>query len=365
MVNVAEDVIFSSNDMEIVDTLPDGVQGSETIADLFLNMHSQDRESITCSPLGIVFNSEVNEEFIESAFVCTMTRQKVNGHCLGSALMGAMSRKVDGDWVENFPSKFECPGIIDTGASKTVIGQKKVKTLIQSMPIEVQKKMNWKKSETVFRFGNDAILPSVGALYLPFGSRWMRIEVVEGDTPFLLSNSCLRAIDADVCTRKSLLRLNQLGSVVPLKSNSKGLFVAQLAEVIIAFNREHTCQNLEVVTNVTTETTQLQQSENTSFIAKVAQRPVRECVQRSSALTSVVSHGDQAGLPSSFGSTSSIPGGSGDDVYDGEDRRGHSQAAWSTQPEAMGFDDHGRGKAQEQDLQAGQRLGSVFSALCH
>lgn len=74
--NVAEDVMFSSNDMEIVDTLPDGVQGSEIIADLFLNMHSLDRESITCSPLGIVFNSEVNEEFIESAFVCTMTRQK-------------------------------------------------------------------------------------------------------------------------------------------------------------------------------------------------------------------------------------------------------------------------------------------------
>jgi hypothetical protein len=237
-VNVAEDVMFSSNEMEIVDTLPDGVQGSETIADLFLNMHSQDRESITCSPLGIVFNSEVNKEFIESAFVCTMTRQKVNGHCLGSALMGAMSRKVDGDRVENFPSKFECPGIIDTGASKTVIGQKKVKTLIQSMPIEVQKKMSWKKSERVFRFGNNAILPSVGALYLPFGSRWMRIEVVEGDTPFLLSNSFLRAIDADVCTRKSLLRLNQLGSVVPLKSNSKGLFVVQLAEVISAFNRE-------------------------------------------------------------------------------------------------------------------------------
>lgn len=58
----------------------------------------------------------------------------------------------------------------------------------------------------------------------------MRIEVVEGDTPFLLSNLFLRAIDADVCTRKSLLRLNQLGSVVPLKSSSKGLFVVQLAE---------------------------------------------------------------------------------------------------------------------------------------
>ena len=188
--------------------------------------------------------------------------------------MGAMSRKVDGDWVENFPSKFECPGIIDTGASKTVIGQKKVKTLIQSMPIEVQKKNELEEiGNSFFGLGTIAILPSVGALYLPFGSRWMRIEVVEGDTPFLLSNSCLRAIDADVCTRKSLLRLNQLGSVVPLKSNSKGLFVAQLAEVIIAFNREHTCQNLEVVTNVTTETTQLQQSREYEFHSQSGSTP--------------------------------------------------------------------------------------------
>ena len=72
------------------------------------------------------------------------------------------------------------------------------------MPMEIQRQMNWKKSETVFRFGNDAVLPSVGALYLPFGERWMRIEVVEGNTPFLLSNSFLRAIDADVCTRSSV-----------------------------------------------------------------------------------------------------------------------------------------------------------------
>ena len=360
-VHITETVTFSPNDMEIVDVLPDGVQGAENLADLVMNMDRQDWESLTCPPLGIVFNSTVNEEFTESVFVCTMTRQKVNGHCLGSVLLGAMSRKTDGDRISR-----DCPGIIDTGASKTVIGQKRVKTLIQSMSLEVQKKMSWKKSETLFRFGNNAVLPSVGALYLPFGDRWMRIEVVEGDTPFLLSNSFLRAIDADVCTRKSLLRLNQLGTTVPLRSNDKGLFVIELAEVIEAFNREHThqsCQNLEVVTNVTTETEQLQHLGSTSQKAKVAQRPFQDCARQESTRTSVLCHGDQPGLPGCVGSATPISGGSGDVLYDGEDRGGRQEASRCPQPEAVGCNDPCRGETQEQDLpgsdDAGPRVCSM------
>ena len=75
--------------------------------------------------------------------------------------------------------------------------------------------MRLKTSETVFRFGSNAVLPSIGAVYIPFGKRWMRIEVVEGETPFLLANSFLNAIDADVCTSNSRLRLNQLSRNVP------------------------------------------------------------------------------------------------------------------------------------------------------
>ena len=129
------------------------------------------------------FNSSVNDEFEESILVCTLTRQKVNGHCLGSALIGAMSRRVDGESKGTSSLDVDCPAIIDTGVSKTGIGQRKVKPLIQSMPPEIQRQMKWKKSETVFRFRNNAALPSVGALYLPCGKRWMKIEVVEGDTP--------------------------------------------------------------------------------------------------------------------------------------------------------------------------------------
>ena len=48
----------------------------------------------------------------------------------------------------------DCPGIIDTGASKSVIGRKKVKGLVNSLRRAVRQCVQFGKSETVFRFGN-------------------------------------------------------------------------------------------------------------------------------------------------------------------------------------------------------------------
>lgn len=146
------------------------------------------------------------------------TKEKLPGHYLGNILCGALSRRFRS--VSVLLAEPGCPAIIDTGAGKTVISQGKIKELLRSLPSEVQKKVRWKTSETVFRFGNNAVLPSIGAVYIPFGKCWMRIEVVEGETPFLLANSFLKAIDADVCTSNSSLRLNQLSRNVPLKRNS-------------------------------------------------------------------------------------------------------------------------------------------------
>ena len=91
-----------------------------------------------------------------------------------------------------------CPGIIDTGATKSVIGRKKVKGLISSLPEDVRQRVQLGKSETIFRFGNNGTLPSVGALFIPFGLDWMKLEVVNGEAPFLLSNAFLKATAADV-----------------------------------------------------------------------------------------------------------------------------------------------------------------------
>ena len=124
--NLAEDTTFSVNDPEILDELPEGLRGSNTIAELYLNMTNQDIQGSVFSPAGIGFNSQVNEEFIETVLVCSLERQNVKGHCLGRALMGAMSRRVDGERkLRSVSQATGCPGIIDTGASKTVIGQRK------------------------------------------------------------------------------------------------------------------------------------------------------------------------------------------------------------------------------------------------
>ena len=190
--------------------------------------------------------------------------------------MGAISRKAGAEVRETFfAAETGCRGIIDTGASKTVIGQGKVRELLKSFPSQVQKHVSWKKSETVFRFGNNAVFSSIGAVYIPFVRRWLNIAVIPGETQFLLSNSFLKAIDADVCTNKSCLRLNLCGAEIPLQANSKGLFVVELSEILKSVSREHKVLECEIITNVSSVETSQQQQQNTTEKppAKVTQLP--------------------------------------------------------------------------------------------
>ena len=110
--------------------------------------------------------------------------------------------------------------------------------------------MTWKKSETVFRFGNNATLPSIGAIFLPFGQQWMKLEVVGGNTPFLLSNAFLKAVQADICTSSQELRMLANKIVVPLQMNKKGLLLVDLANILEAIARVSPDVQCEVVTMV-------------------------------------------------------------------------------------------------------------------
>ena len=68
---------------------------------------------------------------MEIALVCSLERPKVNGHCLGRALVGTMSRRVECEKKGRVGSQaIDCPGIIDIGASKTVISQGKIQALV-------------------------------------------------------------------------------------------------------------------------------------------------------------------------------------------------------------------------------------------
>ena len=125
-------------------------------------------------------------------------------------------------------------GIIDTGASKSVIGEKRVSDLLASLKPKHRQLVKWQGSETVFRFGNNGTLKSLSAIYVPFGAKWFRIEVVQGWTPFLISNAFLRFLGADLLISQSVLRVPIWKCDVVLSRNSKGLFTVSLHELIEA-----------------------------------------------------------------------------------------------------------------------------------
>ena len=131
-----------------------------------------------------------------------------------------------------------CVGIIDTGASKSVIGQSRVRALVESLPEASRSRVARRPSSTVFRFGNNGTLKSPEALYLPFGSRWMKVEVVSGATPFLISNAFLFALKATLDVARSELVIPAWSTAFHLQRNEKGLLTVNLLDVIAEADRK-------------------------------------------------------------------------------------------------------------------------------
>ena len=123
-------------------------------------------------------------------------------------------------------------GVVDLGASKTVIGSSQVGDLMKSLPEEVRKKLSRSPCKMQFRFGNQGILSSEHALVIPMGDFHVKIAVVPGNTPFLISNSFLRGIQATIDTHHHTLCSPHMTGVVPLHLSPRGLFLVDLNDVI-------------------------------------------------------------------------------------------------------------------------------------
>ena len=78
----------------------------------------------------------------------------------------------------------------------------------------------------------------------------MRLEVVDGKTPFLLSNAFLRALGADVCSSAQEHVVPKLGVRIPLQCDSKGLYQVELADVLTRLVPHRDVVNCEVVTMI-------------------------------------------------------------------------------------------------------------------
>ena len=122
-------------------------------------------------------------------------------------------------------------GVLDTGASKTVVGSDRIRSVLQGLSKERRARVKKVSSDVTFRFGNSGTLTSKQALLIPTsGQFWIRIEVIPGNTPLMISNRLLKDLNAVIYVRDGYLLLN--GRKVETRSDDRGLTIVDLAELL-------------------------------------------------------------------------------------------------------------------------------------
>ena len=123
-------------------------------------------------------------------------------------------------------------GVLDLGATKTVIGSNQVSDFLNSLHPKVRKTVKRCACSITFRFGNQGTLKSEHAMIVPIEGLLLKIAIVPGSTPFLLSNTLLRALEAVIDTKSQVIVAGKSGRTIPLTLTSKGLFLVDLNDLI-------------------------------------------------------------------------------------------------------------------------------------
>ena len=116
-------------------------------------------------------------------------------------------------------------GILDLGASQTVMGQHQVTEFLANLPTSVRELVQERAVNMSFRFGNNSLVPCHRALFVPVDRFWIKIAIVETQTPFLISNSVCRSLGAVIDTNRQSIFFKGLNCELPLELSSKRLFM--------------------------------------------------------------------------------------------------------------------------------------------
>ena len=122
-------------------------------------------------------------------------------------------------------------GILDSGATKSVVGSDFVGEILDSLRPEVRKHVKRCQCRVTFRFGNQGVLSSEHALVIPIGRHLLKIAVVKGRTPLLISNTLVRALEGLIDTKNHTLVCQKISRTIPLQLNPKGLFLLDLNDL--------------------------------------------------------------------------------------------------------------------------------------
>ena len=123
-------------------------------------------------------------------------------------------------------------GIMDLGASQTVIGSQQVNSLLSNLPSEIQSRVQKVPCQTVFRFGNSSTVMCQQALMIPLGAWMVKVCVVNSQTPFLLSNNVFRTLGAQIDTAQDVVYFAKLGFSMDLTLSEKKLYLIDFCELV-------------------------------------------------------------------------------------------------------------------------------------
>ena len=159
-------------------------------------------------------------------------------------------------------------GVVDLGASQTVMGHQQLKDLLNQLPSEIRVQVRRVPCQIVFRFGNHQTLTSKNALLLPLRGQWIRIAIVEGNTPFLLSSSFLKCIKAVIDTEDGTLWSKLLGRFLHIERNTKELFLMDINQLWQSEDPKASTDSSFLAAEVMTAQTLPFVSEKVSFAAE-------------------------------------------------------------------------------------------------
>jgi len=122
-------------------------------------------------------------------------------------------------------------GILDLGASQTVMGRHQLDDFLRGLPEPVRSKVFEQPVEMSFRFGNNSVVPCNRAIFVPIDKFWIKIAIVESRTPFLISNNVCRSLGAIIDTNNQSIRFQRLNCELPLQLSGRKLFLLDFCDL--------------------------------------------------------------------------------------------------------------------------------------
>ena len=135
-------------------------------------------------------------------------------------------------------SRYSTHAILDTGASRCVIGSQTLQRLVEKLPTDIAQSITKQDSSVKFRFGNNQTLTSECKVKFRLNNSsqaakrlGLSVEVVPGLTPFLLSKRAFKLLGGILDTTADKCVLTRLGREIKLYEGDTQLYLIDMCEL--------------------------------------------------------------------------------------------------------------------------------------